>query len=180
MTLTRRIGMIFSALISAFCAWLMLWMGEVGFLLVLFLLGITLLLYGLRCLVFYFTMARFMVDGKRIFYLGAIALDFGIVTLSLSRNQSLFIALYLLGAHAFSGAVSILRALEARKLEAPDWKLKLPVGIVNIGFAAAALVFGLLLGNMRDLTWIYAAGLIYSALENLISAFRKTAIVYIP
>ena len=73
-----------------------------------------------------------------------------------------------------------LRALEARKLEAPDWKLKLPVGIVNIGFAAAALVFGLLLGNMRDLTWIYAAGLIYSALENLISAFRKTAIVYIP
>ena len=168
MTLTRRIGMIFSALISAFCAWLMLWMGEVGFLLVLFLLGITLLLYGLRCLVFYFTMARFMVDGKRIFYLGAIALDFGIV------------ALYLLGAHAFSGAVSILRALEARKLEAPDWKLKLPVGIVNIGFAAAALVFGLLLGNMRDLTWIYAAGLIYSALENLISAFRKTAIVYIP
>ena len=33
---------------------------------------------------------------------------------------------------------------------------------------------------MRDLTWIYAAGLIYSALENLISAFRKTAIVYIP
>ena len=54
------------------------------------------------------------------------------------------------------------------------------MGIVNIGSAAAALVFGLLLGNMRDLTWIYAAGLIYSALENLISAFRKTAIVYIP
>ena len=43
-----------------------------------------------------------------------------------------------------------------------------------------AVVFGIFLGNMRNLTVIYAAGLIYSALLNMISAFRRTAIVYIP
>jgi len=46
--------------------------------------------------------------------------------------------------------------------------------------AVVAVVFGLVLGNMRGLTMIYAAGLIYSAFLNLLSMFQKTAIVYIP
>lgn len=52
-------------------------------------------------------------------------------------------------------------------------------GLVDIGFAAAALVFGLVLGSMRQLTWIYASGLLYGGLLRIVSAFRKTAIVYI-
>jgi hypothetical protein len=91
-----------------------------------------------------------------------------------------FIVLYLLGAHAFSGLIDILRARAARQFEAPSWKNSLAEGIASIGIAVVAVVFGLILGNMRSLTMIYAAGLIYSAFLNLLSVFRKTAIVYIP
>ncbi len=179
MTLAKRIGKILSALGSVLCAVILIAMGENGFLLVSVLLSISLILFGLRSIIFYFTMARHMVDGRGSLYIGVIVLDFGVFTLSVSQNQSLFIVFYLLGAYAFSGVMDIMRALEARKLEAPSWKLSFSEGILNIAFAAAAVFFGLFRGDMRDLTAIYAAGLVYSAVLKLISAFRKTAIVYI-
>ena len=52
-------------------------------------------------------------------------------------------------------------------------------GLINIAFAAAAVIFGFFLGDMNDLTLTYAAGLVWSAISQLIMAFRKTAIVYI-
>ena len=111
---------------------------------------------------------------------GVIAFDFGIFTLSISDQHGVFIVLYLLGAHAFSGLVDILRAREAREFDAPNRKNSLAEGIANIGVAVVTVVFGLVFGNMQSLTMIYSAGLIYTALLHLLSAFRKTAIVYIP
>ena len=180
MTLRKRIGKILGALLTALCAWLVLKMGESGFMLVSLLLSIGLVIFGARNLIFYFTMARHMVNGRSILYIGVIALDFGIFTLSVSDIHGVFTVLYLLGVHAFSGVIDILRAREARQFEAPSWKISLAEGIANIGVALVAVVFGIFLGNMRNLTVIYAAGLIYSALLNMISAFRRTAIVYIP
>ncbi|MBQ9664128.1 MAG: hypothetical protein IJV40_13345 [Oscillospiraceae bacterium] len=180
MTLTRRIGKILRALITALTAWIMIRLGEDGFILVSLLLSSALILFGVRNLIYYFSMARHMVNGRSILYIGVIAFDFGVFTLSIADHRGVFVALYLLGAHAFSGVIDILRAKEARQLEAPSWKLSLAEGIANIGFAAAAVVFGGFQGSMRDLTLIFAAGLFYSALLNLIAAFRKTAIVYIP
>ena len=179
MTLAQRIIKILSALFSFLCAWIMFKMGENGFLLVSLMISISLILFGLRSLLFYFTMARHMVDGRSALYIGVIVLDFGIFTLSVSKFHRLFIAVYLLAVYAFSGVMDILRSLEARRLEAPSWRLNLAEGIVNIIFAGAAVYFGVLCGNMRNLTLIYAAGLGYTALLNLFSAFRKTAIVYI-
>ena len=179
MTLGQRIGKILGALGALLGAWLMLEMGEEGVLLVSLLLSISLIAMGVRSLAFYFTMARHMVDGRRSLYIGVIILDFGIFTLSISRNYGLFIMVYLLAVYAFTGVMSILRALEARRFGASSWRLKLTEGIVSIAFAGAAVAFGLLHGNMAALTRIYAAGLIYAAITRLISAFRKTAIVYI-
>lgn len=180
MTLTQRIGKVLRALALCLTAWAMVKLGEYGFFLVSALLSFGLIVFGARKLVYYFTMARHMVDGRSILYLGVIAFDFGIFTLSIADQHGVFIVLYLLGAYAFSGLIDILRAREARQFDAPSWKLSLAEGIVNIGVAVLAVVFGFVLGNMRSLTLIYAAGLIYSALLNLLSAFRKTAIVYIP
>ena len=72
-----------------------------------------------------------------------------------------------------------IESAEARRFEEPSWRLNLTRGIVNIAYAGAAVAFGLIRGNMTVLTQIYAAGLIYAAIARLISAFRKTAIVYI-
>ena len=178
MTLSRRIVKILSALLKVAMAWIMFKLGTEGFELVCILLSITLFVFGARNMIFYFTMARHMVNGKSILFLGVISLDFSIVTLSLSDRSGAFVAVYLLGAYAFSGVVDILRAREARQLEAP-WKFNLATGIANIGIAIAAFVFGFYLGNLNDLTIIYASGLIYAALLDLLSAFKKTAIVYI-
>ena len=180
MTLTQRIGKLLRALVLCLTAWAMVKLGDQGFVLVSTLLSFGLIVFGARKLLYYFTMARHMVDGRSILYLGVIAFDFGIFTLSISDQHGVFIVLYLLGAHAFSGMIDILRAREARQFEAPSWKISLAEGIANIGVAVVAVVFGLILGNMRSLTMIYAAGLIYSAFLNLLSVFRKTAIVYIP
>ena len=180
MTLRKRIGKILGALLTALCAWLVLKLGESGFMLVSLLLSFGLVIFGVRNLIFYFTMARHMVNGRSILYIGVIALDFGVFTLSVSHNRGVFIVLYLLAVYAFSGVIDIMLAREAMRLESPSWRLNLAEGIANIGFAATAVVFGLVLNNMKNLTIICAVGLFYSAFLNLLGAFRKTAIVYIP
>ncbi len=180
MTATQRIGKILNVLLTVLCAWIMLEMGEDGAILVAALLCFSLILFALRNIVFYFTMARHMVDGRSILYIGMIVLDLGIFTLSILQYRKYFIVIYLLATYAFAGAVHILRALEARKFGASSWRLNLAEGIANVLFALAALLFGLFREDMQILTDIYAAGMLYSALLKLIPVFRKTAIPYIP
>ena len=179
MTLAIRIGKIVTALFTASMALLLYAEGEEGLPLVGLILSVSLIAFGLRSVIFYFTMARHMVYGRNTLYVGVIALDLGVFTLSISDNQTLLISLYLLASYAFSGAMDILRALEARRFEAPSWRLNLLTGIVNIAFAAVALFFGLFRGGVTELVDIYAAGLVFSACTQLVSAFRTTAIVYI-
>ena len=179
MTLIQRIRAVFSALMMILCAALLLLMKEDGYLLVILLLSITLIVYGVRTLIYYFTMARHMVDGRGIFYRGILVLDFGLFTLSISQNFNLVIVIYLLFVHAFSGVIGILHALEEKRFQADSWRLSMIQGMISIAFAAAAVIFGFFLGDMQDLTRTYAAGLVWSAISQFIMAFRKTAIVYI-
>ncbi len=179
MSAAQRVQKFIAALGYMGAAALMLLLEDDGYELVLLLLGFSLILQGFQAMVFYFTMARHMVDGRSILYKGVILLDFGIFTLSITQRADLMIALYLLGLNAFSGAVDIMRALEARRFQAASWRLNLAKGILNISFAALAVAFGIVRRDMRHLTWVYASGLFYSGVLILISAFRKTAIVYI-
>ena len=179
MTLVQRLRTVLGALLTILCAILLLFLKEDGYLLVCFLLSLSLIAYGVRTLIYYFTMARHMVDGRGVFFKGVLVLDFGLFTLSISQNYSTFIVLYLLFARAFSGVVEVLRALEAKRFQSGSWRLSMAQGVINIAFALAAVIFGFLLGDMRDLTLIYAAGLVWSAVIQLVSAFRKTANVYI-
>ncbi len=161
------------------CAILIVSLEDDGYVLVILLLCVSSILSGLRSLIYYFTMARHMVDGLEALFKGIIQLDFGLFTLSISQNYSLFIVIYLLAVHAFSGLMDILRALEAKRLHAPSWRLNLTEGILNITLAIASVIFGFFLGDLKDLTWVYASSLFYSAVLRLIPVFRKTAIVYI-
>ena len=178
MTHIQRIERIVHALLMLACAVVMLLLGEAGYLIVTFLLSAALLLLALRFLVYYCTMARHMVDGLGVLFQGLLLLNFGILTLSVSQNEGVLIALYLLGVRAFNGVIAVLRSLEARSMRG-SWRLRMSDGVINLICAAAAVVFGLILKDLRVLTWIYALGLIYSAAAKIISAFRKTSIVYI-
>lgn len=179
MTKVQRIKKVLTGLLMIACCAVLIKFPELGFYVVALILTVSLLLYAGRCLIFYFTMGRHMVGGKTQLFRGIIVLDLAVFTFSMVDDPKLFIIVYLLGIHAFSGLVGILRALEARSYQDPAWRRSLVNGIVNMVIAVLAVVTGLLLPSTDDLVYLYAACLFYSACTQIASAFRRTAIVYI-
>ena len=120
-----------------------------------------------------------MVGGQAILYRGVMILDLGIFTLTIADNPTVFVIIYLLLIHLFSGVIDILRALEEKGVQAPSWRFKFGSGVVNIVLALLAFIAGTVMKSMETLVYIYCLGLFYSASARIISAFRRTAIVYI-
>ncbi len=148
---------------------------DAGFYVVVLILSLGLLISGIKEIIFYFSMAIHMVGGKRSLYRGVIILEVAFFTMSLYEIPRIFILLYLIGVHAFSGGVEIMRAMEAKKNDS-SYILKLIQGIMDILLAACCLVF---IKNGNIATYIYAAGLINSSIMKIIGSFKKTAVVYI-
>lgn len=172
----KRIELILTAMLMLAAAAIMLSDPETGYLIVTAILSLSLLLYGLRMLIYYLTMARHMVGGLLILFISVILLDFGLFTMSLSDMPKFYVVLYLLTINALSGVLGILRTLESKRYGAASWKLNLSHGIVNIAIAVLSLIF---VRNSNMLVYMYSIGLIYSALMRIIRAFRRTAIVYV-
>ncbi len=149
---------------------------ELAYAIILLILAIGMAISGIKDIIFYFTMARHMVGGKMILVQGVIILDFAILTSSLSDVPTIYILLYLIGIHAFSGVVEVLRAMESKKSVEGPWKLKLSHGLVNFALAVACLVF---IRHSETALIIYSLGLIYSAIVHILTAFRKTTFILI-
>ncbi len=139
------------------------------------ILSISLVVYGIRQLVYYFTMARHMVGGRLILYFGVIIFDAGIFVLSISDIPVYYIMIYLIILHAFSGVIDILRVLEARRFRSGSWKLTLTSGIINLLVAILCAVF---IRSPEIAVIIFAAGLLYSGVIRIISAFRRTKLAF--
>ncbi len=155
---------------------LLLVMGEDGFSIVALILCISLLIYGIRELIYFFTMARHMVGGRRSLYLGVLIIDIAIFSLSLSDDSPLYIMIYLIVIHAVSGVIDILRALEPKKIGSKAYKWQLFTGIINLLIAIACAVF---IRSMLVCVYIYAAGLLYSAIVQIVRVFVKNPALYI-
>lgn len=147
-----------------------------GFIITAAILSLSLFIYGIKTLIYYFTMARHMVGGRIMLYLAVVVLDLGMFTMMLTNIPKIYIVLYLLVIYAFAGVVDILRALEAKKYQASSWKLSLISGIISVVVAILCVVF---IGSTNMIVYFYSAGLIYSAIVRIVTACRKTAIVYI-
>lgn len=176
MSIGQRFIHVFTGLLTIALGVFLILNPQAGFTAVAAILSFSLSIYGIRYVIYYFTMARHMVGGKLILYVSIIALDFGVFTASLLDTPNFYIILYLIGVHAFSGLIDILRGLEARSYGGASWKLSIAHGAVSILIAVACVVF---LRSVNVLVYIYAAGLIYSALMRIAAAFRRTAIIYI-
>ena len=179
MTNMQRIKKVLLALLMFLCACFLVIDPEDGFYIVALIVSGSLIVYGLRTLLYYFSMARHMVGGKSILFIGIIVTDLGVFILTMVDEPKLFIVAYLLGVHAFSGAMGVLRALEAKRYASPTWKWSLLGGLASLTVAVLAVIAGLLLRSVTSLSYLYAATIFYSACVQLVSAFRKTAIVYI-
>ena len=149
---------------------------EEGIIITASILSLSLFVYGIKTLIYYITMTRHMVGGRIMLYLAVVVLDLGMFTMMLTNIPKMYIALYLVVVYAFSGAIDILRALEARQYHPPSWRFSLISGIINVVIAILCIVF---IGSTNMIVYLYSAGLIYSAIARIVTAFRKTAIVYI-
>ncbi len=179
MTSVQRVKKVLAGILMLVCCFALVTDPETGFYFVALILSVSLFLYAARSLIYYFTMARHMVGGKSILFRGIIVLDLAVFTFSMVDDPKLYIILYLLGIHAFAGLMGILRALEARRFRSPSWRRSMLSGAVNLVIAVLAVIAGLFLPGTHDLVYLYAGCLFYSAWTQIVSAFRKTAIVYI-
>lgn len=147
-----------------------------AYMFILAVISLGLAITGIKDIFFFFTMAKHMVGGKMILIQGVIILDFGLITGSIVNVPKIYILMYLIGIHAFSGVVEVLRAMEAKRTVEGPWKLKFSHGVVNFALAIACLIF---IRNSNTALMIYSIGLIYSAIIHIFSAFRRTTFILI-
>ena len=176
MSKAKHVEIFLRGLFDIVLAFIMLYDPDTGYLIVVLILSLTMLITGARYFIFYFTMARHMVGGRRMLYAGLIFLEFGAYTFSIVDVPKWMILLYLAGVYAFDGLVDILRSLESKRVLAPSWKMEMVYGIFQMLIALSCFIF---IRYTHLAVYIYGGGLIYSGIVKLIKSFRKTAIVYI-
>lgn len=176
MTRFQRIKSFISGLLSMLIGLILILSPEDSGDIVLGILSFVLTVYGINILTYYFTMARFMVNGRLILFKGLIVLDLGLFSGSLVSVPDIYILLYLAIIHAFSGLVEILRSAEAIKFGAKNWKLKFSHGLIDLILAICCIAF---FKHGETVAIVFGVGIVYSGMIRIISAFRRTTFVYI-
>lgn len=179
MTKRNRIINILRGVLSILLALLLIVIPNGGLTLVLFIIGIGLTLKGIQTLLYYFSIARHMVDGKLVLCQGLIFLDLGMFTSSIADNPAGFLIAYIAAVDAFTGLVSILHSLESKRNGSLKWRYDFIFGLVSMLLAVIVLIGGFVLKRPYVSVCAYAFGLIYSSIMQITSAFRRNAIVYI-
>ncbi|MBQ6371720.1 MAG: hypothetical protein IJJ22_01185, partial [Oscillospiraceae bacterium] len=124
---------------------------------------------GLRALHYYLTMAKYMVGGKNVLYRSLIWLDLGTMAGALIGHSIIYAVIYLAFLHTFDGIISVFRANESRSYGA-HWKIKMAYGVTNILIAAAAVAGTAVFKQPLVMTYIYGAGLMYTAVLRIATA----------
>lgn len=175
----QRIKKFLSGLVMLLGSLILVVEPEDGYYIIAFILTISLLVTGIRALIYYFTMARNMVGGKSILYRALILTDLGIFTLTTITIPKIYLICHLLISYAFSGLVDMLKAIEDKKLQSSSWRMSFLYGLGNLLIAVVAFICALNQSTALVVD-IYCIGLAYSGIMQMAASFRKTAIIYIP
>ena len=177
MTIFQRIENIIVGLVQLIFGLSLALFPEDGYWVVLTVLGLAMTIKGIKQLFYYFSMARYMVNGRLILVTGCILLDFGVFSGTLFDVPKIYIILYIIIIHAFAGIIEVLKALEEKRLGAKSWRFQLFRGIFDIALVLISLIF---IKKPNTVVIVYGIGVAYSAIFKLISCFRKTTLVYVP
>lgn len=140
MTRLQRVGNVIFGLLMIACGILLLTDPEDGLYLVLVILGGALLLSGVRSLVQYATLARHMVNGKTLLYVGVFEIDLSLVAILYLGDPALVVALYLVGTSLLSGGIGLVQSLKEKSF-GTRWKLDLARNAVLLATGIASLCF---------------------------------------
>ena len=171
----RRIGNFITGLLTITIGILLILYPEEEYDDIVFFLGLIFFIKGIQMLAYYITMARHMVGGRMVLYLGLVLFDLGLFTISISDIPRVYVMLYLFIIRLVTGIIDILRALEAKSMEAV-WIRKMLHGMINIILALYCIIF---IKDLNTVVFVFSIGMIYSGYVTLITSLRKTAIVYI-
>lgn len=149
---------------------------EFGYLAVLLILEFTLILTGVQQLLYYFTMTRYMVGGIYIFYKGIFFLNLGLFALNMDDVPRQYAMLYLVATMAISGVIAIVHSLEIKKMQSGRWFHQFFYGSTELLLSVVCLFY---LDSTTTLTFVYGGSLLHAGIHRIISAFRRSAIVYI-
>lgn len=172
----RRLSRLLYGIFMLASAILLIAFPKDGALFVVAIIDIVLLIYGLRMLIYYFALSRFMVGGIMTLYKSIIVIDFGLFLFYLDEIPYKIVMLYLIGLMAFNAVRSILSAHEMKRLGNTAWKRRFIYGVIKLAFALGSFFAH---DSMEVVTIMYSLGLIHAAVFNIESAFKKSAIIYI-
>ena len=176
MTKWQRIKNILSGLVMIPAAILLSWFPNEGLILIVLIIGLSAAVRGIGKLIYYFSMARYMVGGKNILFQGIIYLDFGIFTIGFADIPARYIMIFLLIGYVFYGLIDIMRAMEIRRRSTDGWRFKFALGLGNLALAIVCITQ---VNSTRMTVYIYSLGMLFSAFGRIISAFRKSALIYV-
>ena len=175
MSTSKKIRSVISGIFMLVFCFIMIKFPEEGSIIVIPILGLSLLLYGLKMLIYYFTMAIHMVDGKMVLYESLIIIDLGAFTAFMATVPPIYGIIYLVGFVVVTGVLDMLEAREAKKMGG-HWRISFYFAALEILAVIPMLIF---IDSHKSLVYIYCFVLLHSALGKIISAFRKTDVVYI-
>ena len=140
------------------------------------ILGVVLLINGIKQFIYFFSMGIHMIGGKMILYRALITMDLSFFILSIRGIGQRYMMVYFIIYYLFAGIIIIFIAYESRKAEAGFWKWKLMLGIVKVTVAIMCIIYN----NSEDvMLYLLCFGLIISAVMRIGMALKKTAIIYI-
>ena len=176
MRISRRIVKVIAGLLMILAGGFIVLSPGDGYYLILYILSFGLSIAGIKSIIYYITMARFMIGGKIALYKGVILMDFGFLAISLIYVPRVYFLAYLVILHSFYGLIDLLRARESKRMGTENWMLLLVQGIVNLLVSITAVVF-IKIGDIAVV--IYGASIVLSGINNIFGSIKKTAFVYI-
>ena len=175
MTKLQRFGNLLLGLLMIACGVVLLLDPHNGLQYVAVVLGLGLVLYGVRKLWYYIRMARHMTGGLSVLFIAIIALDVGLYAIAVIDNLKLALALYVISYCILTGVLSIARGVESKLFGSP-WLMRVVEGLISLVIAGLCIAF---IRSDEVIIFVLCLGLFYSAGERLVSVFKPTEIIYI-
>ena len=180
MTKSRRVINVITGLIAILFGVALVLNPEMNLPAILIVVGVSMTIRGIGALIYYFTMARFAVGGESSLFRGILFLDVGLFLPAVKDHPTATIIIYVACITAFTGVVSLLRARESKSLGSSGWKYSAAQGVIYIALAVAAVIAAIASNDISFAVYAFDLSIFYSAVSRIRSAFKRTAIPYIP
>lgn len=176
MSKVRRVLTIIASLIAIEGSIALMTIPDIAYEVLALGVGMMLVYYGVRYIIYYITNAQHMVGGKWFMLIGIIMFDMGTFAIAIFDRAQVITIVYIIITHFVVTVLGAIRTVGDRKDNNPRWKISLAQTIAGFIQITLSVIF---INHSMIPLYLYCIYAIYSAILMIISAFKKTAIVYV-